>query len=316
MSSGWAALISDELESVERELVERTRSADAELNAVVDHALFPGGKRIRSAVAILSYFAAGGRDASKVVPAAGAIELIHTATLIHDDINDGAKMRRGREATHLRYGPLKAIVAGDYLFVKAYEISANYDKELMHLTARIAAQLAEGEFAQSRSQRRPETSEADYVAIVEKKTALPLSLSARIGGHIADSRHEETLGAYGYNLGVAFQIVDDILDVVGTEAKAKKSLGLDVSSGTPNLVLIRAMNDGTDSVRLRKLFAAPAGQEKEILALVNSSDGLAYARKKAGEFCQRAILEVEKLPAGKHRDALVELAEFVARRDT
>jgi geranylgeranyl pyrophosphate synthase len=316
MSAGWASLISTELETVERELRETTRSADAELNDVVDHALFPGGKRIRPAVAILSYFAAGGRDPRVIVPAAGAIELIHTATLIHDDINDGARIRRGREAAHLRFSPLKAIVAGDFLFVKAYETSANYDKTLMHLTARVAAQLAEGEFVQSRALRRPETGEAEYVGIVEKKTALPLSLSARIGGHLAGTGHDEPLAAYGYNLGIAFQIVDDVLDVVGKEEMAKKSLGLDVSSGTPNLVLIRAMNDGTDSVRLRKLFAEPQGHEKEILDLVASSDGVAYARRRAAEFCRRSVEEARRLPAGAHRDALVDLAEFVAKRES
>jgi octaprenyl-diphosphate synthase len=316
MGARWATLVDFELGAVERELRDRTRSEDEELNAVVDHALFPGGKRIRPAVNILSYLAAGGAEPARAVPVAAAIELIHTATLIHDDINDGAGMRRGKTATHIKFSPLKAIVAGDYLFVKAYEIGAEYDRTLMKLTAQVASRLAEGEFAQHRSLKRPETTEDDYLRIAEKKTALPLSLSARMGGWLAGTGHDEALAAYGHALGVAFQIVDDVLDVTGSEERARKSLGLDVRSGTPNIVLIRAMNDGTDSARLRRLFARPDGHEKEILDLVSASDGIAYARAKAEEYCRRAADAVSALPRSEHRDALIGLAEFVSGRDT
>lgn len=316
MPNRWSEVIASELRRLDREVRSRTRSDDEDLNEVVDYILSPGGKRIRPAVVILSYLASGGKDVGKILPLAAAIELIHTGTLVHDDINDSSSMRRGKRATHLKYGQAKAIISGDYLFVKAYEIGTEYPPIIMKLTAEICSKLAEGEFIQNRYLRNFNTDESEYLEIVEKKTALPLSLAARVGALMAESKYEEAISQYGYNIGIAFQIADDILDISLNHGASKKTPALDVRLGSPNMLIIRALDSSPQREKIISLLKDPEPNLKETVRLILETDALEYARERATQYTERAKRAIKGLKRNKYTDAMLDLADFIATRNT
>jgi len=315
MPTRWCETIASELDLLDKEIRSRVKSDDSELNDVVDYILYPGGKRIRPAVVILSYLASGGKDVRKVIPLAAAIELIHSGTLVHDDMNDTGSMRRGKLATHLKYGDLKAIVAGDYLFVKAYDIGSEYPPIVMKLTAEICSKLAEGEFAQNRHLQDFKTDESDYLAIVKKKTALPLSLAARVGALIAKGGLEEPLGQYGYNIGIAFQISDDILDVAGDMKITKKTTALDIRLGSPNILIIRALETSPRKEEMLALLTRPIPEVKRAKAMILGTDALAYARKKAENYAAKAKRAIDGIPRNRYLEAMDDMADFITKRN-
>jgi geranylgeranyl pyrophosphate synthase len=225
-------------------------------------------------------------------------------------------MRRGKRATHLEYGQAKAIVAGDYLFVKAYEISTEYPPIIMKLTAEICSQLAEGEFIQNRHLRNFRTTESEYLEIAERKTALPLSLAARVGALMADGNDEEKMTRYGYNIGIAFQISDDILDIAGDPGSSKKTTALDIRLGSPNMLIIRALSSSPDRRRILSLLEEPEPDLKEIIDLILETDALEYSRKKAAAYSEKAKTAIKGMRKSKYLEALVDLADFIAERDS
>lgn len=308
----WNQVISREFRLLDEEIVKRTRSREKELNGVIDYILSPGGKRIRPAILILSYLASHGNDVRKVIPLAAAIELIHSATLVHDDINDAGVMRRGKKATHLKYGVSKAIIAGDYLFVKAFEIASEYPAIIMKLTADICSRLAEGEFIQERHLRNFHTTEEEYFEIIEKKTALPLSLAARVGSLMADGQYEESLARFGYNVGIAFQIIDDILDITGDPSSVRKSTAVDIRQGSPNIVIIYALGS-PDRKRLLTLLSRNPEPE-HVRRYIQGTDAIEYAKKKAITYVNKAKGSLIDMEKGKYSDALVDLADYVVER--
>src|SRR3989337_2257194 len=199
--------VGEELALVERKIRESIVSDESLLTDIASYVIGSGGKRIRPLVTLLSFQALGGKDVRQAVDLATALELIHSATLIHDDINDGGETRRGRVAAYKKFGLQNALVTGDFLFVKAFGIGGEFDAGIVELTADACAALAAGE--------------------VRRKTALPIMAGAKIAGLLAGARleHVEAVGDYGLYLGIAFQIVDDILDVIGDGARLGKPAG-------------------------------------------------------------------------------------------
>ena len=229
MTTTWDFGVSQELELVERRIRESLASEEPLLTEIAQYVIGAGGKRIRPTVTLLAFRAVGGKTVEKTVDIAAALELIHSATLIHDDINDGGTERRGRPAAYLKYGLQEALVTGDFLFSKAFRIGGKLDDDIVDLTARVCAALAEGEILQKRQVGNVDLTWQQYLDIITRKTAMPIATGARVGALLggAPLHQIEAAGDYGMNLGIAFQIVDDILDVEGSLETLGKTAGSD-----------------------------------------------------------------------------------------
>ncbi|MFQ5816004.1 MAG: polyprenyl synthetase family protein, partial [Candidatus Hydrothermarchaeaceae archaeon] len=217
------------------------------------HLIKTGGKRIRPAIVLLSYRAVNGdRDIELALPIAVAVELIHTATLIHDDIIDKSSMRRRAQTVNARWGNDAALIAGDLLFSKAFGmIGSHEERRLSEIMSSACMRLAEGEVLEILHTGDVEMTEEVYLEIIERKTASLFEACAKCGAILggADDDEVETLSRYGYHLGIGFQIVDDILDFIAGEFKLGKPMGLDITLGKPTLVILHALKVASDGER-------------------------------------------------------------------
>jgi geranylgeranyl pyrophosphate synthase len=321
MTSGYDFGVDKELSLVEDRVQQAVESEESLLTDIARYVIQAGGKRIRPTVAMLANKAVGGRNVAKVVEIAAALELIHSATLVHDDINDGGTLRRGREAAYHKFGLQNALVAGDFLFVKAFAIGGKFDPEVVDLTARVCTALAEAEIVQKRHVGDLSTTRDEYLDIVRRKTAMPISAGARLGALLGGGTPEEVdaLTTYGLNLGIAFQIVDDILDVAGDPAVIGKPVGTDLKEGNMTLVVLHALHDGTDRrAQLSEILRRPERTREEIaqgLALIRDSGAVEKARVDAEHYGFLARESLDPVRPGPYRDALARLVDFVVRRN-
>jgi len=316
-----AGLVERELQAVEVLIAESLRSEEPLLTEIAQYVVGAGGKRVRPLLTLLAFRAVGGKDPQPAVRIAAALELLHSATLLHDDINDRGVTRRGRLAAFRKYGALNALVTGDFLFVKAFAIGGKFAPEIVDLTAAVATSLAEGEILQRRLNNDVQISPMQYLDVVRRKTAMPLSLGARLGAYLGGARDSrlEHLARYGLNVGIAFQIMDDILDVVGDEAVLGKRVGSDVWEGNVTLPAIHALNDGAtiDPALLARLLRKKRKTDAEVrraLSMIQDSGAVEKARADAGRYASEAKGALDTFPTGTHRDALLALADFVVSR--
>jgi geranylgeranyl pyrophosphate synthase len=273
-------------------------------------------------VTLLAFKALGGRDVWQAVDLAAALELIHSATLIHDDINDGSDVRRGRVAAYKKFGLQNALVTGDFLFVKAFGIGGKFDADIVELTANACAALAEGEIRQKRHAFDVDLTRDEYLDIIRRKTALPIMAGAKIAGLLARSRLEyvEAVGDYGVNLGIAFQMVDDILDVVGDGDRLGKRAGTDLREGNVTLPAIHALNNGSaiDRAELVRILQTRQKRETDIesaLRLIRDAGAVDKARTDARHFGFLAREALEPVPESDARTNLLRLVDYVLSRD-
>ena len=321
MGDDPSAEVQPELRAVEELISESIRSEEPLLTEISRYVIDSGGKRIRPTVILLAFRAVGGRDAKTAVRMAAAMEMIHSATLLHDDINDGGVNRRGREAAYLKYGVQNALVTGDFLYVKSFAIGGQFPQDIVQITASVCAGLAEGEIRQRRLSGDLHATREQYLDVVRKKTALPISAGARVGAHLGggEPKAVEALARYGLNLGIAFQIVDDILDVIGDERTLGKRVGSDVREGNMTLLPIHALNDGA-SIDVRLLARLLQKREKteeettQVLGLLKDSGAVEKARSDARRFAFDAKESLLDLGENRFRDALARLADFVIAR--
>lgn len=314
--------VAREMALVEARIRESIVSEEPLLHDIARYVIEAGGKRIRPIVTLLSFQALGGKEIAKAIDLAAALELIHSATLIHDDINDGGEMRRGRLAAYKKFGLQNALVTGDFLFVKAFGIGGKFDADIVELTANACAALAEGEIRQKRHAFDASVSREEYLDIIRRKTALPMMAGAKIAGLLAGARLEaiDAVGDFGLNLGLAFQIVDDILDVVGDGSRLGKPAGTDVREGNVTLVTIHALNDGSriDMPTLARLIQNRRKQEAEVqrtLSLLRESGAVAMARADALAFGRLAEKSIDSIPESPAKEQMFRLIEFVLSRD-
>ncbi|RMD51035.1 MAG: polyprenyl synthetase family protein, partial [Candidatus Thermofonsia bacterium] len=195
------------------------------------HIITSGGKRLRPRMALLAYLAAGGTELQEVIPMAAAVEMVHTATLVHDDINDHSATRRGKITVHEKYGRTFALLTGDYLFTKVYEMMAPYPSEFNVIMASATTRLVEGETLQAAAAKSGNMDRETYKKVISRKTASLFEASARMGAMLAGGNEEivNALADYAYNLGLTFQIVDDILDIIGDPETLGKPVGTDLA---------------------------------------------------------------------------------------
>jgi len=314
--------VGKELALVEKRLRESTVSEEPLLTDIARYVIDAGGKRIRPIVTLLSFQALGGKDIGQAVDLATALELIHSATLIHDDINDGSETRRGRAAAYRKFGLQNALITGDYLFVKAFGIGGKFDAGIVELTANACAALAEGEIRQKRHAYDLDVTKDEYLDIIRRKTALPIMAGAKIAGLLAGARLEDVdaVGDFGLNLGIAFQIVDDILDVIGDGARLGKPAGTDIKEGNVTLVAIHALNNGStiDHSALARILAKRRKEDAEIrhaLDMLRDSGAVEKARVDARHYGFLAKEALEPLPETEAKASLLKLVDYVLSRD-
>ena len=319
MVSTWDAPVQKELMLVEEQLRESIRSEQPLLTEISNYIITSGGKRMRPAVAILIFKATGGVDPEKVIKVASAFELIHSATLIHDDINDHGEMRRGRQAAYKKYGTQKALIAGDFLFVKSFALGGAFDEKVIGVVADACTGIAESEIMQSDYEHDQDTNVDVYISIIEGKTARPFEAGARVGSYLADASPAvmEAMGSYGMNIGIAFQIVDDILDITGEEKTLGKPHGIDIIDGKPTLPLIIAMQDKAHGCRIKEIFKKDKKGPEEVaeaIALIKRTNSLDASMDLAEEYANKALLDLEVLRPSEFIEALKALTKAILER--
>ncbi len=287
-----------------------------ELYRASRHLLDAGGKRLRPVTLLLAAEAVGG-DLDEVMPAAVSLELVHNFTLIHDDIMDQDDLRKGMPAVHVKWGVPGAIVAGDTLYSKAFEILAQCQAppervlECISLLATSCTQVCEGQWLDISFEGRDDVTEKEYLAMVEKKTAVLYAAAAKIGGILAGASQAEVeaLWEYGRLTGIGFQIYDDILDLIAQEKTLGKVRGSDLMEGKRTLIAIHALEHGVEVDSL-------AGQDKINRALKTLQDtgSIDYAHRKALEFVENGKSKLETLPESQAKNNLIELADFMVNR--
>ncbi len=311
--------IQAELDAFEERLHATVRADLGPMAEGIQHILVAGGKRLRPALVILA--AHLGRPATEdVYRAAMAIEFIHNATLIHDDLIDGAPMRRGHRTIHESLGPNVAIIVGDYYFAKgAHLMSQVGDPRIDALLSQVVMTICYGEMLQLTSQRQYDQTLEEYHAKIERKTAVLMSACTYCGAVISGQSDGdvETLRRFGHQLGMSFQIADDVLDYLASEEEVGKPVGNDLKQGTVTLPLMLALQDGQASEQLRRVLARPRLEDRdyaEVVAIVRASRGIDQSYEHARAFSERARAELMRFPESPYREALEELTRFVVGR--
>jgi len=291
------------------------------LAQMLDHVLGAGGKRIRPGLALLGG-TFGEYDLDKLVPLAASIELLHTATLVHDDVIDAAATRRGRATANHLYDNAVSVMIGDFLFAHAADLVARIGNvRVVRLFARTLMKIVTGELDQDVGAFDASKQIGDYLKRIGGKTA-SLFATACEGGAIAAGAPEpyaEALRDYGHNLGVAFQIVDDILDFVGDEAVMGKPAGSDLMQGTLTLPALFAMEEAAGKAAITRLFGArrnKAALLEEALAIIRSGYAVPRSQTVAEEYARRATLAIESLPDTEGHRTLDELTRYVLMRES
>lgn len=313
------APVDAELRELQRRLLDVGKGAHPTFSAAVQHLFGSPGKLLRPTLVFLAARFGPSRDPEVVLNLAQSLELVHTASLVHDDIVDEAELRRNVATINATWDDDVAIIVGDYLFAKAYALAAVLPKpEVIAIVAQTVFALCDGELNEvTASQAMP--TEAAYFERIELKTASLYAACCQGAALLADAEpeHVAALGSYGTNLGLAFQITDDVLDIAGDEVDFGKTVGRDLALGMPTLPMIYAVAERDGDRALAARIVAPGKDEQEVRALlrsIRSSGGVERAKDRALSFHDAAIAALERLPDRAERDALREIAAFVVRR--
>jgi octaprenyl-diphosphate synthase len=315
-------LVRDDLAKVEREInLESVASVEA-VTAIGQYLHSGGGKRLRPILVLLSARLVG-PVTEGAVRLAAVVELIHTATLVHDDVIDIAKTRRGRPSTNVIWGNHTSVLAGDWLYMQAFQAALKQRNfHVLDLLISLTQAMVEGELLQLERIGRADVSEADYMELVDRKTAALFSACARLGSFVAgaDEEKEMRLGEFAWNLGMAFQLVDDVLDFTSAEKVLGKPVGNDLREGKVTLPLIYALQGASaDERALVEGVLADGNYESvpfiEILKLLERHNAIDRAMERAQSFTDRARELIGMFPDSAYQRALLAVTELVTDRD-
>lgn len=309
-------LVAAELAQVEQRLAGLLQSREALLHDIGTYLVGAGGKRVRPAVVLMVFRACGGRNVDDIVDVATALELIHSASLLHDDIIDEAETRRGRASALRRFGLADTLVAGDFLFGRAFGLCGRFEEQVITWATDACISLTEGEVLQGRLRHDPGVTRDDYLEIISRKTASLFAQGARMGAHLAGASREvvERVAESGFCIGMAFQIVDDVLDVAGDGNRTGKPTGADLRDGNPSLPLVLAL---AHSPEVKRVFEKQAPSQQEIdgsLERVRRSGVLDEAVRMAHAYGQRALESLDVLPASAYYDGLAFFVSQLVKR--
>jgi len=313
--------VKEDLDEVEEQLKLFSQSSNKLISEVSTYLFQNTGKRIRPALLVLCSKLLGYQGKEHILIAA-LVETIHTASLIHDDIIDNSTLRRGRKSVHAKWGPNITVLLGDYLYIKSISLSLQSEySQIIHILTDISARMIEGELIEYCMSGNLELAERDYLEIINKKTASLFSASCQLGGIIgeASKKEENYLIDFGTNLGMSFQIIDDLLDYTGEENFLGKPVLSDLKEGRITLPLIYTLqNDGkanreriTEILRKRNF---ERDSQKEILHILKSNGSLDYTYKKAEELSQKSKEIISQFPQSIHRDALTLFPDYIITR--
>jgi len=311
--------IAQDLQRVDAIIRERLSSEVALINQIGAHIISAGGKRLRPALVLLAARALGCKTDQPALLAA-VIEFIHTATLLHDDVVDHADRRRGRQTANAVWGNAGAVLSGDFLYSRSFQMMVDADRmAVMRLMADTTNAIAEGEVLQLLNAGDPDVTEARYLRVIELKTARLFQAAAQLGAIAADADNatQQQMARYGHELGMAFQIEDDLLDYRASPEETGKNLGTDLAEGKPTLPLIHALKHGSRAQQELIRAALHDGRVDrlaEVLEAVEATGGLAYSSALAARHADAAISTLGGLPDSPYKDALTGIARFATQR--
>jgi octaprenyl-diphosphate synthase len=317
-------LIQDDLEQVEKKItLESVASVDA-VTAISGYLQSSGGKRLRPSLLLLAAKLVDGGAASTAAIHLGAVvEMIHAATLVHDDVIDAAQTRRGRPSTNVKWGNHTCVLAGDWLYMQAFQIALRQRNfPVLDLLIGLTQMMVEGELLQLERIGSIDISEADCMELVDRKTACLFSVCARLGALAGggSTAVQERLGDYAWNLGMAFQLVDDVLDFTAREKTLGKPVGGDLREGKVTLPLVYALERASAAerrlieviLRERNYDSAPF---ERVLALLEKYQGIERVRERAQAFTDKARQIIGEFPESPYQRALLTITELVTERD-
>lgn len=294
------------------------------INQISDYIINAGGKRLRPALVILTARALGASEQqmTQAIELAAIVEFIHTATLLHDDVVDESNMRRGRRTANAEYGNSAAVLVGDFLYSRSFQMMVKIGlMDVMDVLSEATNTIAEGEVLQLLNCKDPEVTEARYMQVIDFKTAKLFEASCRLAG-IVTSQNQDTisaLGRFGAEVGSAFQLIDDVLDYAGESAELGKNVGDDLREGKPTLPLIHAMQNATPQVQAQIRDAIANGGTQDvsaIMASIEQTGSLNYTRAKAVDLATRAKNRLLELHDTPYKEALASLCDVAVTRNS
>jgi octaprenyl-diphosphate synthase len=312
-----------DLEKVDLEFARHVQSQVELIPKIGQYIQTAGGKRIRPAVLLMAS-RLGGYDGDRAILYAAVVEFIHTATLVHDDIIDDADLRRGRLAVHSRWGNDVTVLLGDYLYIKSMALALTHDTlDIVRVLCDVTLKMIEGELYQLTKNGDADITEEEHFDIMRRKTAYLFGGCAQIGGMLGkiDGEREQALREYGFNLGIVFQLVDDLLDCTGDAQAVGKPLASDLREGKvtlPLIHLLRQPNDGEGSRIVRDTIASRSVTPEQwavLLRTLKEHASIDYAYRRAVEYAERAKKLLYVFPPSSERDALLALPDYVLSRD-
>ena len=314
------APIADDMRAVDEVIRQRLHSDVALVRQIAEYIVGSGGKRLRPAL-VLTVARAFGYHGTHHHELAAVVEFIHTATLLHDDVVDESELRRGRETANAAFGNAAAVLVGDFLYSRAFQMMVSVgDMRVMQVLSDATNVIAEGEVLQLMNCGNADVDVPAYLKVIRYKTAKLFEASARLGAILggADETVERRLGEYGMHLGTAFQIIDDVLDYSSEDAATGKHLGDDLAEGKPTLPLILAMERGTPEQAALVRDAIENGRREafpDVLAAITACGALDAARAAAREEADAALEKISALPTSVFAEALLQLPAFAVERN-
>ena len=316
------ALAAADMAAVDTLIRTRLSSDVVLINQIAEHIVSAGGKRLRPMLVVLAAQAAAGAggpggDRHQL---AAIIEFIHTSTLLHDDVVDESDLRRGRSTANAIWGNAASVLVGDFLYSRSFQLMVELDRmEVMQVLADTTNRIAEGEVLQLLHVRNPDTDEAAYLRVIERKTAVLFAAGTRLGALASGAGEavQQALYDYGMALGYAFQIADDVLDYTADASDLGKSLGDDLAEGKATLPLIHAIAHSDEATRQRLRRIVQEGDEAampEVLVAIQATGGLEYSRRRAMDYAAAAEAALAGLPESKALAALRGLARYAVDR--
>jgi len=313
------APVADDMARVDALIRSRLDSDVALVRQVAEYLVGAGGKRLRPALLLLACGALGYKDRSEArLTLAAVIEFIHTATLLHDDVVDASDLRRGRDTANAAFGNAAAVLVGDFLYSRAFQMMVEIDDmRVMQVLSEATNTIAAGEVMQLMGSHDPEVDEARYLEVIRRKTAKLFEAAARLAAVLSKNENfEQRLAEYGRHVGTAFQLVDDVLDYGG---ELGKSLGDDLAEGKPTLPLIYTMRCGSRAqAEVVRKAIAEGGREDfmPVLQAIRGCGALDYARAAAQREADAAARAISALPPSEFKQSLLELASFAVTRSS
>lgn len=315
------AVVESDFLAVNDFIVEQLYSEVALVESIGHYIVDAGGKRMRPVLTLLAARSCG-IESQKHIPMAAVIELIHTATLLHDDVVDMSTLRRGRPTVNAEWNNPSSVLVGDFIYSRAFQILVQIgNMRIMEIIADTTNKIAEGEVLQLIAKNNPEFSEVSYMQVIESKTAILFQAAAQCGALLGNVEPdiEAALTEFGVRIGTAFQLVDDVLDYAGDAADLGKNIGDDLAEGKPTLPLIYAMENGSGSEKdlIREALKNEQLSEQilqDVIEIVRNSGGLEYTKNQANTHAQAAQKCLAGLPESQFRHAMEAMVDFSVNR--